>query len=101
MLEIKRAGPDANRATFVERTKPTSEQVQAMREKITALIEFAGGLTRFSNEIGIPFHTINSWKTRGKIPQYIAAEIGRIAKYRKAGFTREALRPDVSKWPGV
>ena len=100
MIKINRGGPSGNRATSVQRTEPTQQQLKQMRSEVIRLIAFAGGPKFFSEEIGIPVDTIGAWRKRGRIPQYIAATIDGIERFRSAGFSKESLRPDVTEWDG-
>lgn len=100
MIELKRGGPDANRATFLEQTKPTERQLSKMKKEVDRLIDTFGGIKNFAAELGLSYYTVSSWRKRGRIPQYIAAELEKIEKFKSAGFTKEKLRPDVRVWGG-
>jgi len=84
-------------AKMSPRTEPTPEQLNQMREQIQKLVAAftAPGIAALA---GIRTPVVQAWIARGRISAQAASDICKIPEVAAAGFTREAMRPDVVYW---
>lgn len=80
------------------KTKPTDDQRKQMAESLRSLIDDCGGTTKLSEMTGIPFWTITSWLRRKKISAEYAQRLCSVPEIKALGYSKEALRPDVTAW---
>lgn len=78
-------------------TNPTPEQKKQMAEQAKSLVArfSAVGLAHIT---GYSAPAIRMWVTRGRVSASAANKICKYDPVKKAGFTRESLRPDVPYW---
>lgn len=73
--------------------------VSKAKSKHTAESLFERFHTDFlSAHSGIKASTLRCWKTRGTVSPFVATELCKIEQVKKAGYTREKLRPDILVW---
>lgn len=48
--------------------------------------------------VGVNPQVVTNWFARGRVSATCAIKYGRIEKVKKAGVTKELLRPDVDDW---
>lgn len=80
-----------------KRNLNTEQQAQAASELIK-LIDCAGGIIHLSTDLGVSRQTVHNWINKKYISATAARDACKIDKYKEAGFTKEALCPDVAIW---
>lgn len=82
--------------------KPKRNLNVKQQEKATAelikLIEFAGGIIHLSRDLGVSRQTVHNWINKKYISATAARGLCKIDKFKEAGFTKEALCPDIAIW---
>lgn len=68
----------------------------AQKERLTELVEFAGGITFLSKMLNVPLPTVKGWIARERISKEGAKLVKKNESLNKK-FTAEYLRPDLTK----
>lgn len=84
----------------------TPEQIRQMKDQITELVDRFGAsgiahLTAVCDGQALTVMAVRNWVSRGRISATWAHKLCQLAPVKEAGFTREALRPDVKSWVQV
>lgn len=76
----------------------TEEQLEQAAIHLAELTETAGSVQQLAADAGVEVRQVYRWLNKGYISATGAAALCKLPQYQAAGFTKEALCPDVKIW---
>lgn len=95
---------ESEKITMKQKTEIPEAQIKEMRKQVDLLVDTFGAVgivhlvARADRSKIITVDSVYKWRKRGRISATMAHLLCKEGPAKDAGFTREALRPDVKTW---